>query len=274
MRKKEKRGSYIVRYVIIICASLMTILPLYVTVVTSLTPADKVGGSFILPKYFEWENYVKLFQVVPMTDYIKASLIYAFGCSVGAVIIASISAYALSRFKFKGKNFFMTVLLAVQIIPQIIISIPLFKNSISLGLYDKFVTVIFVLIAAAIPYPVLLLKGFFDTISQNLEGAAMVDGCTQFQAFVRVILPLSKPAFMTAFSLSFFVGWDLYLYPMILTVSSDKIPLTLGLSRMIDFYTPWEILMAGTVIGIIPPVIVFLLGQRYLVGGLTAGSEK
>ena len=168
----------------------------------------------------------------------------------------------------------MTSLLAVQIIPQIIISIPLFKNSISLGLYDKFVTVIFVLIAAAIPYPVLLLKGFFDTISQNLEGAAMVDGCTQFQAFVRVILPLSKPAFMTAFSLSFFVGWDLYLYPMILTVSSDKIPLTLGLARMIDFYTPWEILMAGTVIGIIPPIIVFLLGQKYLVGGLTAGSEK
>lgn len=274
MRKRNRIGSYIVRYAIIICASLMTILPLYVTMVTSLTPADKVGGSFILPKYFEWENYVKLFQVVPMADYIKASLIYAFGCSIGAVIIASISAYALSRFKFRGKSIFMTSLLAVQIIPQIIISIPLFKNSISLGLYDKFVTVIFVLIAAAIPYPVLLLKGFFDTISQNLEGAAMVDGCTQFQAFVRGILPLSKPAFMTAFSLSFFVGWDLYLYPMILTVSSDKIPLTLGLARMIDFYTPWEILMAGTVIGIIPPIIVFLLGQKYLVGGLTAGSEK
>lgn len=274
MKRRKKIVDYVIRYIIIAVAILMTLIPLYVAIVTSLTPSDKVGGTFILPKYFEWKNYVKLFQVVPMLSYIKSSLIYAFGCSIGSVVVASLASYALSRFQFKGKSGFMTMLLAVQIVPQIIIAIPLFKMAIGAGFYDKFITVIIVLIAAAIPYPILLLKGFFDTISTTLEEAALVDGCSRLRAFVQIILPLSKPAFMTAFALTFFVGWDLYVYPMILTISSDKIPLTLGLSRMIDFYTPWEILMAGTVIGIIPPIIVYLLASKYLIGGLTAGSDK
>lgn len=273
-RTKKKLKDYLLRYLIIAVALILTLVPLYVTIVTSLTPADKVGGAFILPRYFEWQNYVKLFEVLPMASYIKSSLIYAFGCSILSVVIASLSSYALSRYQFRGKPVFMTALLAVQIIPQIVIAIPLFKMALSLGIYDHFGTVVVALVASAIPYPILLLKGFFDTIPVTLEEAAVVDGCTRLKAFVRIILPLSKPALMTAFALTFFVGWDLYLYPMILTTSSSKVPLTLGLSRMIDFYTPWEILMAGTVIGILPPVLVYLLTQKYLIGGLTAGSDK
>ena len=94
-RTKKKLKDYLLRYLIIAVALLLTLVPLYVTVVTSLTPADKVGSAFILPRYFEWRNYVKLFEVLPMASYIKSSLIYAFGCSILSVVIASLSSYCL-----------------------------------------------------------------------------------------------------------------------------------------------------------------------------------
>lgn len=270
----KKTGNYIVRYFFVIIWMLIALLPIYVAVMTSFTPFEKLGEAMILPKYFRWENYVELATQTPLWQYLKASIIYAVGTSLFTVVIAILAAYALSRFKFKFKVPFLMMIVAIQVVPQIVIVTPLYGLSYSTGLYDKYILIIIAMVATAIANPILLLKGFFDSISVTLEEAAVVDGCTRVGALVRVILPVSLPAVTTAFALSFFNGWDAYLYPMILTSSPGKVSMTVGLSRMVDIVTPWNWIMAGTVIAIIPPIFIYLLAQKYLIGGLTAGSDK
>lgn len=274
IRKRRKIRSYIIRYFFILIWIIITLLPLYVAVTTSLTPYEKLGEKIIFPKYFQWENYVEVATQTPFWEYLKSSLIYAFGTSIFTVLISILSSYALSRFKIRFKIPFMMMIVAIQVIPQIVIVTPLYSISNQLQLYDTYFIVILATVATAIANPILLLKGFFDTIPVTLEEAAEVDGCTRLKALFKIILPLSLPAVTTAFSLSFFNGWDAYLYPMILTSSPGKVSMTVGLSRMLDIVTPWNWVMAGTVVAIIPPIIVYLIAQKYLIGGLTTGSNK
>ena len=273
-KKLKKIRSYIVRYAIIITWSIIAILPIYVAVMTSLTPFEKLGEKMLIPKYTYWQNYVDLATQTPMWEYLTASVVYALGTSLFTIVISILAAYALSRFRFKFKVAFMMIIVAIQVIPQIVIVTPLYGLSNSTGLYDTYIIVIIAMVASAIANPILLLKGFFDSIPKSLEEAAAVDGCTRGKALFKIILPISLPALTTAFALSFFTGWDAYLYPMILTSAPGKVSMTVGLSRMIDIVTPWNWIMAGTVIAIIPPILIYLLAQKYLIGGLTSGSSK
>ena len=273
-KKLKKIRSYIVRYAIIITWSIIAILPIYVAVMTSLTPFEKLGEKMLIPKYTYWQNYVDLATQTPMWEYLTASVVYALGTSLFTIVISILAAYALSRFRFKFKVAFMMIIVAIQVIPQIVIVTPLYGLSNSTGLYDTYIIVIIAMVASAIANPILLLKGFFDSIPKSLEEAAAVDGCTRVKALFKIILPISLPALTTAFALSFFTGWDAYLYPMILTSAPGKVSMTVGLSRMIDILTPWNWIMAGTVIAIIPPILIYLLAQKYLIGGLTSGSSK
>ncbi len=272
---KNKNGlSLIMRYLIIFCWIIVTILPIYVAFITSLTPFERVGEATIFPKYFYWENYTELLKQVPLGSYLKASVIYAVSISCLTTFIATLAAYALSRFNFKAKIPFLMMIVAIQVIPQIIIVTPLYSMFYKIGLLDTYFAVILAMLATAIANPILVLKGFFDSIPVTLEEAALIDGCTRIEALFKIVLPISLPGIATAFALSFFTGWDTYIYPMILTSSADKVPLTVGLSRMVDFVTPWNLVMAGTIISIIPPIIIYLFAQRYLVSGLVAGSDK
>lgn len=274
VRISKKIKNYTVRYFFIIIWVIIALLPIYTALMTSLTPFEKLGEKMLYPKYFYWQNYTELAAQTPMWEYLKASVIYALGTSIFTIVISILAAYALSRFKFKFKISFLMLIVAIQVIPQIVIVTPLYGLSNKTGLYDTYIIVIFAMVASAIANPILLLKGFFDSISVNLEEAAAVDGCTKVMTLIKIILPISLPALMTAFALSFFTGWDAYLYPMILTSSAGKVSMTVGLSRMVDIVTPWNWIMAGTVIAIIPPIIIYLLAQKYLIGGLTAGSDK
>lgn len=273
-RRNKTIRDYIVRYFVIIVWVVIALLPIYTAFITSLTPFEKLGERMLYPKYFAWENYAEVMAQTPMWEYLKASVIYAVGTSIFTIIISILAAYALSRFRFRFKVAFMMLIVAIQVIPQIVIVTPLYGLSNSTGLYDTYIVVVLAMVASAIANPILLLKGFFDSISSTLEEAAAVDGCTRLGALVKIILPISLPAVTTAFALSFFTGWDAYLYPMILTSSPGKVSMTVGLSRMKDIVTPWNWIMSGTIIAIIPPILIYLIAQKYLIGGLTAGSDK
>lgn len=277
MEKKRRHKqiiNYIVRYFFILVWVAIALLPIYTALITSLTPFEKLGERMLYPKYFAWENYVEVATQTPMWEYLKASVVYALGTSIFTIIISILAAYALSRFNFRFKVAFLMLIVAIQVIPQIVIVTPLYGLSNSMGLYDTYLVVVLAMVASAIANPILLLKGFFDSISSTLEEAAAVDGCTRLGALIRIILPISLPAVTTAFALSFFTGWDAYLYPMILTSSPGKVSMTVGLARMKDIVTPWNWIMSGTIIAIIPPILIYLIAQKYLIGGLTAGSDK
>jgi len=121
----------------------------------------------------------------------------------------------------------------------------------------------------------MFLKGYLDGIPKDMEEAAQVDGCNQVQALFRIVLPSIRPAIYTTLALVFFTSWQMFLIPLILSSSDDKAPVTVGVFRLLsDSYTPWHLVMAGAIIASIPPVAVFLIAQRQLIGGLTAGAVK
>ena len=123
-------------------------------------------------------------------------------------------------------------------------------------------------------FPILLLRSFFDGIPVVLEEAAQIDGCSRTGILFKIVLPLSAPGIATTFALSFFTGWGQCLYPLILTRSAEKTPLTVGIARMIDNQTPWEMVMVGTLLAIIPAILIYTCAQKALIQGMTAGAVK
>lgn len=262
------------KYLAIVLWLLFVLIPVYTAFVGSVTPSTEIGSSFLYPKQFHWQNYLKLFTDYPFADYFRTSLIYSFSASFLSVIVAAPSAYAIARFRFSGKKLFMITMLIVQSIPQIIIVVIMFKFLSGLNLHDTYIAVILTMTATSLSFPVLLLNGFFRDLPISLEEAGMIDGCSRLGVLWRIVIPLSAPGVMTAFALSFFMNWAEFLIPLILTNSPDKIPLTVGISNLLDVVPPWELIMAGTLISTVPAVIVYLSIQKFLTGGAVAGGVK
>ena len=270
----QKKAEHAVRYIVIALWMIFTLLPLYTAFVASLTKYENLGKNFLYPTDWAWENYKDIFQRIPMGSYLKATCIYALSTALINVVLAVLTGYALSRFRFRGKGLYSGILLMTQVLPQVVIVIPVFLMMKKLGLYDSYFGVILVVVATSMAFPTLLMKSFFDSVPIALEEAATIDGCTRFQALLRVMIPLALPGIGTAFGLSFFSGWGQYLYPMLLTRSPQYTPVTVGISRLIDNQTPWEMVMTGTILSIVPAVVVYLLVQKSLIKGMSSGAVK
>lgn len=272
--KIKKRLILILRMSFAIIWSLFTLIPIYTAFVASLTKYENLGKNFLWPTDMYFQNYIDIWTRVDMLGYFKATIIYAVGTSLINVLMATFAAYALSRYKFKGKMFYSFIIFITQVVPQVVIAIPIFMTLNKIGLYDSYIGVIIAVLATSMAFPILLLRSFFDGIPVALEEAAAIDGCSRMGILFKIIVPLATPGIATTFALSFFTGWGQYLYPMILTRDASKTPLTVGISRLIDNQTPWEMVMTGTLLAIIPAIIIYVCAQKYLVAGLTAGSVK
>lgn len=271
---QQKRLGSLVRYIVIGLWLVFTLLPIYTALVASLTKYENLGKNFLYPTDWQWRNYVDIFRRIPMAGYLKATFVYALSTAAINVVLAVFTGYALSRFRFWGKSLYSGVLLLTQVLPQVVIVVPVFLMLQKIGLYDTYFGVILVVVATSMAFPTLLMKSFFDSIPTALEEAATIDGCSRLQALFRVILPLALPGIGTAFGLSFFSGWGQYLYPMLLTRSAEYTPVTVGISRLIDNQTPWEMVMTGTILSIIPAILIYLMVQKFLIKGLSSGSVK
>lgn len=272
--KTKKRLMLTGRMLFVIVWCIITLIPLYTALVASLTKYENLGKNFLWPADLYFQNYIDIWNRIDLLGYFRATLIYAVGTSLVNVLLATFAAYALSRYQFKGKLFYSFIIFITQVLPQVVIAIPIFMILNKIGLYDTYIGVIIAILATSMAFPILLLRSFFDGIPVALEEAAAIDGCSRVGTLFRIIVPLSTPGIATTFALSFFTGWGQYLYPLILTRNPAKTPLTVGIARLIDNQTPWEMVMTGTLLAIIPAVIIYLCAQKYLVQGLTAGSVK
>ncbi len=203
---------------------------------------------------------------------LKLSIAGAFG----AMVFATPAAYALSRFRFRNRNLMMIGLLAFQMISPLVIMVPLYRYMDAIGLTDSLVGAAMVYIAISAPLFTWMLKGFLDGIPQSLEDAAMIDGCTRWGAFMRVILPLSLPGLTSAFVLNAILGWSQFVVPFILISKPALLPIAVGIFNFQGTYSQnsTQILAAASVLSILPAVAVFLILQRLIVGALTAGAVK
>jgi len=273
-----KSNRQFIRYAGIIATVLVVaviVFPFYPAVVGSLTPWGKMGERLVFPEYFHWQNYSKVWTRINLGRLLLNSTIYGLSTGILIVLLSIPAGYALSRFKFGFRMAFNFLLLTTQMIPIIIVIVPLFFIILRLGLFDAYLSVILVATALGLPFPVWLLTSYFDTIPVEIEEAAMVDGCSRLQAIRRVLLPSIAPGVFTGFMLAFAIAWCRFLTPNVFITSDSKWPITVGIYNVArELVVEWNLVMAASLIGLIPPVILYFLAQRYIVGGLTAGAVK
>ena len=232
-------------------------------------------------KNLKWDNgssfisYVELFKNTPFIKWVFNSIIVSLIVTLTGVILASIGGYSLSRFKFIGRSFGLLTILSTQMFPATMLLLPFFILMSKLGLIDSYLGLIIIYTSTALPFCIWQMKSFYDTIPPDLEEAARLDGCNQYQAFYKIILPLSKPALVITALFSFMTSWSEYVIAAIVLQNPNLYTLPLGLkSFQASLSTQWGLYAAGAVVVSIPVTILFISLSRYLVSGLTMGSVK
>ena len=230
--------------------------------------------EFLIPQASS-PNYLTLFAKTDFLLWARNSLLISLLVTLTGVVFASTGGYALSRFKFKGREFGMTALLTTQMFPATMLLLPFFILLSYLGLINSYIGLIVIYSSTALPFCIWQMKGYYDTIPPSLEESARLDGCTRFQAFYKVILPLSTPALVITALFSFMASWSEYVVAAIILQDPKLYTLPLGLkSFQASLSTQWGLYAAGAVVVSIPVTILFISLSRYLVSGLTMGSVK
>ena len=221
------------------------------------------------------KSYISLLTETDFLIWVRNSIFISFLVTLTGIIFASTGGYALSRFKFKGRDFGMIALLTTQMFPATMLLLPFFILLSYLGLINSYIGLIIIYSSTALPFCIWQMKGYYDTIPPSLEESARLDGCTRFQAFYKVILPLSSPALVITALFSFMASWSEYVVAAIILQDPKLYTLPLGLkSFQASLSTQWGLYAAGAVVVSIPVTILFISLSRYLVSGLTMGSVK
>lgn len=253
------------------------LIPFIWAVITSFKTKDVITGMNIslLPNPVTFENYVNVWKVSKFSSYFINSLYVSFIALVIIVVCSVLNGYALARYKFRGKNIFMMLLIGTQLMPVIILIIPLFVIFKQMGLVNNRWSLIIFYIAMQIPFNSILMKGFVSGIPVAVEEAAWVDGASRTKTAIYILLPMLLPGIVATGAFAFVSCWNEFMVSFSFLTSQKLFTIPVGLKYMIGEYTiDYGSLAAGSIIALIPPVILFSYIQKYLVNGLGAGAIK
>ena len=273
-RKHALRTGYDVIGVLVFAVMMF---PIYWMVSTAFKPGREILSltPYWVPAPLTFENFKSAMQVPYFWNDVVNSLIVV--CTVVAVsiLLAFLAAVAVARFGFRGRTAFMVMVIAVQMVPLNALVIPIYLLLDSVGQVDSLLGVIAYYMAVVMPFMVWTLRGFVQNIPVDLEEAAMVDGASRVGAFMRVVFPLVAPGLVATAIFGFIQAWNEYIIAYVLLSSSSKQTLTIWLASFTTQHgTDWGGLMAGATLTALPVVVFFLLVQRQITGGLTAGAVK
>jgi multiple sugar transport system permease protein len=264
-------------YGAVACYVAFALLPIYWTIKISVTPADLLysEGIKLWPSRMTLANYTSVLEATDFPRYFFNSILVSVTTAVIVTAVASFAGYALSRFRFRGKAMVSLVLLLTQTFPLVMVIPPIYRIMGQLGLTDSLYGLIIIYTAFNIAFATFLMQSFFDGVPRDLEEAAMIDGCTRFDALRRVILPLTLPGMGATVAFVFTAAWSELLFGLMLIHSESQKTFSVGLLTFIGkFAVDWGQMMAASVLALIPVCLFFLFLQRYLVTGLTAGAVK
>jgi multiple sugar transport system permease protein len=264
-------------YAFLVTLLLLVLFPFYWMLVTSFKTEDQMRSlvSMFWPKPFALENYWQLLGKTEFVSWYGNSIVVAVSSTFVATAIGTIGAYALARLRFLGRGFMASATLITYLVPPSILFIPLYAQIKNMGMANSLAGLIAAYPSFTVPFVTWLLMGYFESIPEELEEAAMIDGATRFGAFYRVVLPLAAPGVLAAALYAFTQAWNEFLYALVFITDARLRTLPVGLASFItgDVYG-WGYLMSGAVLTTLPVIAAYIYLQKYMVEGLTAGSVK
>lgn len=265
----------IIYYLFIILILIVIIFPFFWLVISSFKYERDIISwpPNILANEYTLQNYIDVFNRIPLWGYIKNTIIFAGGVTIISVFLDSMTGYALARMEFKGKSFIHGAILVTMMIPFQVFMIPLFLEITALGWIDTYAGLIIPRASSA--FGIFMMRSFFLNLPKDLEEAARIDGLNEFQIFLKIMMPITKPAMLTLAMFTLMTNWNDLLYPLILTTTSEMRTLPAGLAlftgQNITYYGP---VMAGAVISMIPLLILYIFLQKYFVQSTAATGLK
>lgn len=260
----------------LIITSLLVLVPVCWIVMSSFNEGKGLATSSLIPKKFTLDNYVRLFQETNYMQWLKNSLSVAILNAFISVILILITAWVVSRFEFKGRKTGLMTMLILSMFPSFLSMTAIYTLFITFGLNKTPLSLVLVYSAGAIPYNVWLVKGYLDGVPTSLDEAAYIDGSSKLTTFIKIIIPMSKPIIVYCAVSQFMAPWMDYILPNLLFTGESTKTIAVGLYAMISgnensYFTTFA---AGAVLIAIPITILYLLFQKYLVEGISAGANK
>jgi multiple sugar transport system permease protein len=269
------------RRVVLTILVLFTLIPVYVMLSSSLKPLEDVSGKFAwIPSGLTLRPYIDIWSTIPLAKYFLNSAIVSLSATACSVVIAVFAAYGVSRYRFRGKRLFTVTVLSTQMFPGILFLLPLYLIFVNIGnttgidLYGSRLGLIITYLTFSLPFSIWMLIGYFDSVPRDLDEAAMVDGCGPFGALLRVVVPAAVPGIVAVAVYAFMTAWGEVLFASVMT-NNNTATLAVGLPQYAtENNVYWNQIMAAALVVSVPVVVGFLLLQRYLVTGFTAGAVK
>ena len=260
-----------------ILVGLAFVAPYAIMLLDALKPAAELRASppRLLPRVWRPENFVDVVADPAFRSAVRVSVTVALASTVLAVVAAIPAAYHTARRRFRGRSAFLFLVLVTQMFSPTTLVVGLYREFFALALVNTSAALILTNAAFNLAFAVWILRAFFASIPRELEEAAEVDGCSRLGALLRVVLPLARPAIVTAAIFAFIAAWNEYIVALTLMTDADMKPLTVALTSYVTAYVQhWNLLFAASILAIVPVIILFAVIEPYLVSGLTAGSVK
>ena len=280
-KRKSRLMGQILVYLFLGVLTIFTLYPILYVVLGSFKENQELvlGGTSMLPETFQISNYIEAWRLADFGRYTFNSVFLSTMVTAGVVAISSMAGYCFARREFPGKNLLYSLMIAFMFINIGSISLrPLFELAVKLKMNRSMWSVILICIGTNQVTNIFLVRGYMATVPRELDEAAAIDGCSFFQIYYKIILPVLKPVLATVALLSFRSAWNEFIMHQVFTMSNPKMrPLTVGvvaLKTMGDGAAAWNIMFAGSAMSIVPIVIVYLFTSRYFMSGLTVGAVK
>ena len=253
------------------------VLPLLWVVTTSVRPMSEVTSTppIVVPQEITFRAYVDLWDEAPFEDYVLNSAVISALTALLSLTFSVAAAYGIARFRFRGSTLLLMLVVMSQMLPGSSILIPLFQVIRSLGLLDTHPGMVLVYTGFAIPFCTWLLTGYFRAIPEELEQAALIDGCSRVAVLYRIVVPLAAPAVIAVGTFAFLLSWNEFTFAFVFTKSRAlTIPVGMRAAFLGQYVNKYDLLFAASLIFSLPPIALFVSLQRYFVQGLTAGAVK
>jgi multiple sugar transport system permease protein len=278
--KRIEAWKKVIAYTILVIFLVLSQIPMYFLFITAFKEKDEIYRSDItwFPRNVTFSNFTRVFSWEGRTDfvyYIRNSAGIALISTLVVIVLGSLAGYAFSKFRFWGSVILLFMILFSRVIPPISLLVPFYKMASNLRLADTWTAIIWTNVYVSLPFMIWLLKGFFDTVPSELPESARVDGCTNYGAFLRVVLPMAAPGIGAAAILTYLFSWNEFIFAQVLSNTNAARTIPVGLFDFVgDYYVDYGAMTAAAVVASVPAIVFIIFFQKYIVSGLLAGAMK